>query len=123
MARLLSAGIAVLVLATPFVALAGDAQRGAHVFQTYCSRCHSDVRNGPPNFGPNLFGVLERRAGSAPEFDYSPAMRGARIVWSADQLKAYVESPAKVVPGARMASAGMDDSARDDLVAYLATLK
>ncbi|RYD71975.1 MAG: c-type cytochrome [Verrucomicrobiaceae bacterium] len=123
MARLSTIGLAALLLAEPSGAVAGDAQRGAHVFLAYCSRCHSGVRNGPANFGPNLFGVLGRKSGSVPGFDYSPAMRSAHVVWSADQLKAYVEAPSKIVPGARMSTATMDDYARDDLMAYLATLK
>jgi cytochrome c len=51
-------------------------------------------------------------------------MKGSGITWSADKLNAYIEHPAAVVPGNRMAFAGISDAGqRADVVAYLATLK
>ena len=124
MTRILKVGLVALLVAKPIAVWAGDGQRGAHVFQTYCSMCHDNVRDGPPNFGPNLFGVLGRKAGSLPGFDYSAAVRAAAFAWSADRLKAFVELPANVIPGVKMPFRGMPDpDDREDLVAYLATLK
>ena len=104
-------------------ALAGDAKNGATVFSR-CGICHSNGKGAPGKIGPNLFGVVGRKAGAAPGFNYSPAMKNSGIVWTDDKLKAYIAHPAQVVPGTHMAFGGISNSHEiDDLVAYLDTLK
>lgn len=112
--------LAALLLAAAAVAHAGDAARGADVFATECSECHS-VRAGKDKKGPSLFAVLGRRAAANPEFVYSDAMRASGLVWSAQQLDAYVGAPKRVVPGGKMKYDGLADAGeRADLLAYLA---
>jgi cytochrome c len=73
--------------------------------------------------GPNLFGVVGRRAASMAGFAYSPAMQHSGITWSSDQLLAFVQAPAHAVPGTRMPFAGLHNPQQASaLVAYLATL-
>ncbi len=104
-------------------AQAGDAAAGKIVFQR-CAICHRVEKDGGNGLGPNLFGVVGRKAGTVAGFSYSAAMKASGITWSADKLNAYIEHPAAVVPGNRMAFAGVTDSGqRTDLIAYLATLK
>lgn len=120
----LSLGMALLALASvlPAAHAAGDARRGAGVFATECSECHS-VREGKDGKGPSLFGVLGRLAGARPAYAYSEAMRKNGQVWTADRLLAYITDPHKAVPGGKMDYDGLDDAAqRADLLAYLATL-
>jgi cytochrome c len=51
-------------------------------------------------------------------------MKGAGFSWTPQKLDAYIAHPAEVVPGNRMAFAGIPDAKqRADLVAYLRTLK
>ena len=51
-------------------------------------------------------------------------MKKAGFTWTADQLKAYLPSPSNLVPGTKMAFAGVKNPVQlDDLIAYLATLK
>ena len=102
---------------------AGDAAKGKTVFQR-CAICHRVDKGGGNGLGPNLFGVVGRKAGTVAGFSYSAAMKNSGIVWSADKLTAYVAHPAQVVPGNQMAFAGIiDPGQRADVVAYLATLK
>lgn len=101
---------------------AGDAKKGEVVFQR-CAICHNAAKGAGSKVGPDLWGVVGRKAGTEPNFYYSPAMKNSNIVWTNDRLEAYVENPAKVVPGNRMAFAGLPDKDADDLVAYLDTLK
>ena len=116
----LALGIAVL---SANAAQAADAAKGKIVFQR-CAICHRVEKGGGNGLGPNLFGVVGRKAGTVAGFSYSAAMKGSGITWSADKLNAYVEHPAAVVPGNRMAFAGITDAGqRADVVAYLATLK
>ena len=124
MVRLLKAtGIVAIGLMLAAQAMAADAKNGASVFER-CAICHSNTKDAPAKIGPNLFGVVGRKAGTMPDFSYSAAMKSAGFVWTADKLTAYVQHPQVVVPGNRMAFAGIS-SAKDsqDLVAYLATLK
>jgi cytochrome c len=100
---------------------AQDATHGKTIFQA-CATCHAtDQAN---RVGPGLGGIVGRKAGTAPGFPYSDAMRKSDIVWDTKILDAYLESPQKVVPGNRMPYAGLKNPTdRADLVAYLATLK
>jgi cytochrome c len=104
-------------------AQADDAKHGAEVFQR-CSICHSDTKGAPAKIGPNLFGVVGRKAGTQPNFSYSAAMKSAGFEWTPDKLAAYVEHPQQVVPGNRMAFAGISSKTdAEELVEYLETLK
>lgn len=104
-------------------AQADDATHGAQVFQR-CAICHSNTKGAPAKIGPNLFGVVGRKAGSEPNFSYSSAMKNSGITWTPEKLESYVEHPQQVVPGNRMAFAGISsEKDADDLVAYLKTLK
>jgi cytochrome c len=104
-------------------AQAGDAVKGKVVFQR-CAICQVVTKGGGNGLGPNLFGVVGRKVGTVAGFSYSAAMKNSGIMWTADKLNAYVEHPAAVVPGTKMAFAGITDAGqRADVVAYLATLK
>ena len=104
-------------------AQAADAKKGADVFKR-CAICHSNTKGAGAKIGPNLFGVVGRKAGTMPDFPYSAAMKGAGFVWTPEKLQAYIQHPQQVVPGNRMAFAGVSSKADDaDLVAYLGTLK
>jgi cytochrome c len=97
---------------------AGDAVKGKTVFAR-CAICH-DLKPGVNKLGPSLHGVFGRKAGTVAGFNYSPAMKSAKITWSATTLDSYVTSPARLVPGNKMAFAGLAAPAdRANLIAYL----
>ena len=100
----------------------GPAARGGDVFDEECAECHS-LREGKNKKGPSLFAVVGRTAGSAAGYRYSAAMRRAALVWTAENIDAYIHAPGKRVPGTRMKYDGLDDAqARADLIAFLQTL-
>jgi cytochrome c len=102
---------------------AGNAASGASVFAR-CAICHSNAKGAGNMIGPNLFGVVGRKAGTAPGFSYSPAMAKAGFVWTNQKLDAYIAQPQAVVPGNKMPFAGLPSATqRADLVAYLDGLK
>ena len=114
---------AMLALTTAGAHSAGDATRGAALFNR-CALCHNNAKGAPNKIGPNLFGVVGRRAGTYPGFSYSSAMKTAGFAWTPTKLDAYLAGPQKVVPGNAMPFGGIADATqRADLVAYLATLK
>jgi cytochrome c len=101
-----------------------DAKRGERVFQR-CYACHSVVAGETKLPGPNLHGVLGRRAGTLPGFAFSPAMIAAGaggLTWTRATLDAYLANPRAVVPGTEMGMPGGLPSAvdRQDVIDYLA---
>lgn len=104
--------------ATPALAQAGDAAKGKTVFAR-CALCH-DVKPGPKKMGPNLAGLFGRTSGTTAGFTYSPAMQKAKIRWDAKTLDTFLSKPSGLVPGNRMAFAGVPVAAdRANLIAYL----
>ena len=70
--------------------------------------------------GPNLFGVVGRRAGAVAGFNYSDGLRNAGFSWDAAHLDTWLTNPRAMIAGTRMTYAGMSDAtARRDLIAYL----
>ncbi|MBR1170121.1 MULTISPECIES: c-type cytochrome [Bradyrhizobium] len=119
----IGAVIASLVLAsvTARPGHAQDAEHGKTIFKA-CATCHTTDQTA--RVGPGLGGIIGRRAGAAPNFAYSEAMKKSDIIWDTKVLDAYLEEPQKVVPGNRMPYAGLKNTTdRADLVSYLATLK
>lgn len=100
----------------------GDATAGKIVFGK-CALCHAN-EPGKTRLGPTLFGVVGRPSGSVPGYHYSAAMAGYNHVWTPENLFAYLQAPSKVVPGTKMAFAGLQSADdRRNVIAYLATLK
>jgi cytochrome c oxidase assembly protein Cox11 len=95
---------------------APDPVHGAQLFSERCTACHAIDRN---KAGPMLGGVFGRRAGSAPGYHYSPALKGAGLIWSADNLDQWLGDPQKSVRGARMPVRVLDAPSRRDIIAFL----
>lgn len=96
--------------------MAGDAARGAKVYQGNCTGCHAQDANG---VGPAHRGVFGRKAGSAPGFDYSPGLKKANFAWDAARLDKWLTSPQALIPGAKMAFRLASAQSRADVIAYL----
>jgi cytochrome c len=102
---------------------AGDAKSGAAVFKR-CAVCHTSDKGGGDGLGPNLFGVMGRKAATRPGFAYSGPLQKAGITWNEASLTKWVASPARTVPGTKMAFAGITSKKQQaDVVAYLESLK
>lgn len=98
---------------------AQDAAAGAKVFAR-CQVCHQVDPAKPSSFGPNLAGVVGRKAGTLPRFAYSPALVRYGAVWDEAKLDAFLAAPQKVVPGSRMAFPGLPSTKdRADVIAFL----
>jgi len=104
-------------------ARAADVAHGKVVFQR-CAICHRTDKDGGNGLGPNLFGVVNRKAAIVAGFSYSAALKSSGLTWTTANLTKWVARPSALVPGNRMAFAGLSDPAQQaDVVAYLATLK
>ena len=113
----------------PSAFAAGDPAKGFQVFKGTCGVCHlarNDMssNDAATKIGPNLYGVVGRKAGSVKRFRYSTAMHDSGVVWTPDMLRRYAHEPQKTIPNVRMAFPGLTNPKdADDVVAYLGTLK
>lgn len=112
--------IAMAVLCgAPGRALAQDAAAGAKTF-VVCRACHQVGPNAQIAFGPVLNGVVGRKAGIYPGYDYSDANRDSGITWDESTLQKYLASPQDVVKGTKMTFIGIKDPAKvRDVIAFL----
>lgn len=96
---------------------------GAPADFAVCTGCHA-IAAGQNNIGPSLWGVVGRKAGSLPGFDYSAALRKSGIVWTPEKLDIWLAGPMAMVPGTKMSFGGYSDpKQRQTVIAYLKTLK
>ncbi|MBN9490773.1 MAG: c-type cytochrome [Alphaproteobacteria bacterium] len=97
-------------------AAAADAAHGKELYESRCGGCHSLDAN---RIGPAHRGVYGRKAGTAPNFSYSAAVRSSGIVWGEKTLDAWLTNPQALIPGQRMnfRVSAMED--RADIIAYL----
>ncbi|MBS0376819.1 MAG: c-type cytochrome [Proteobacteria bacterium] len=122
LAALAAAGTLALTAPALAEAPAGDPVRGAEVFKAQCSACHlQKATDKTPAIGPQLYGVIGRKAGSWDHFKYTDAMKKAGHVWDARLLDQYLENPYSLVPGAAMGLLVPVAKNRVDVIAYLAT--
>ncbi len=103
----------------------GDAAKGKAAFVRQCAICHTDDKGGDNRFGPNLFGIVGKKAGTVPGFAYTNAFKNrANWEWTEDAIGGWMMFPSTMIPGTAMAVfQGIAERDRDDLVAYLVTLK
>ncbi|MEZ5565305.1 MAG: cytochrome c family protein [Gammaproteobacteria bacterium] len=85
-----------------------------------CRACHSLEAAGPNKVGPNLHGLFGKKAGFAPGFNYSDALKNSGVVWSAETLDHWFERPSELIPGNHMVFVGIRNPGdRANLIAYL----
>jgi cytochrome c len=106
-------GPALLVAAQAWSA---DAVRGKELYEARCGACHSIEDN---RVGPAHKGVVGRKAGTAADYDYSPAVKASTIVWSVDTLDRWLTDPERTIPGQKVSYSVPLERDRSDIIAYL----
>ncbi|HTZ71348.1 MAG TPA: cytochrome c family protein [Acetobacteraceae bacterium] len=102
---------------------AGDPTAGQALFKAKCALCHSPVA-GENRVGPSLFGVVGRKSGTAPGYNYSDANKSSGKTWDDATLDVYLTNPKALVPGTKMIFPGLPEATdRANVIAYLDTLK
>jgi cytochrome c len=96
-----------------------DATKGNELFQRRCGGCHSLDR---PMERPRLRGVYGRRSGATPDFQYSDALKNARITWNDTTLDKWLTDTEGLVPDNDMTFRVPNAEERRQIIAYLKTL-
>ena len=110
---------AVMLLASVVPVFAQDAKAGEKDFLV-CRACHQIGPGAKDAVGPVLNGVVGRKAGTYPGFEYSEANKNSGIVWTQEELDKYLTSPQTVVPKTKMIFPGLPDAQkRKDVIAFL----
>jgi len=102
--------------------MAADVEAGKTAFKK-CALCHT-IEAGKNKIGPSLFGIVGRKSATLDGFNYSEAMKKFDHTWDESTLDEYLADPRGIIPGTKMIFPGIKDKAeRDDVIAYLETLK
>jgi cytochrome c len=119
--RLSTASLLLATVATAFVCWIGPAcatgnvARGQTLYKG-CADCHSINENA---VGPMHKGVVGRKAGSVPGYDYSPDLKNSGIVWTEENLDKWLAGPQAMVAETKMFFDVPDAQDRADIIAYL----
>ena len=120
------AAVAFLALSGPALA-EGDATKGKAAFAK-CGICHQVGPGAKTLIGPELNGIVGRKAASIADFPYSPGMKklgDEGYVWSEPNIDKWIADPKAMIPDSPMALVfqGMPDAGeRADVIAYLTTV-
>lgn len=96
----------------------GSVARGKELYESRCTACHSLDHS---RIGPAHRGVFGRSAGQVAGFDYSKALRGARVTWTARSLDRWLTNPEAFIPGQKMGYSVPDAQDRADIISFLAS--
>ena len=90
-------------------------------FNGHCRECHSFEKNDN-RLGPSLYGVVGRKAGSVPDFNYSDSVKNSGITWDPTTLDRWITNPDALIPNNNMGALfpGLPDAAeRAKIIAFL----
>ena len=121
--------VVALLAAVPFVSVApamaedGDPAAGKTAFNQ-CRACHQVGPEAKNSVGPILNGVVGRKAGEVPGYNYSDANKGSGLTWDEATLREYLKNPRAKVPGTKMVFPGITrEKQLEDILAYLKGIK
>jgi cytochrome c len=101
---------------------AADIEAGKTAFKK-CVLCHSN-EPGKNKIGPSLFGIVGRKSAGLANYNYSYAMKKFNHTWDPQTLNQYLNDPPAMVAETKMIFSGIKDKTeRENLIAYLETLK
>lgn len=92
---------------------------GASLYKNRCAACHASSAGA---IGPNLTGVVGRKAGAG-KYNYSKAMKASKLVWTKSNLDKFLAAPTKTMPGTKMVVGVADAKQRAAIIEHLVSMK
>jgi cytochrome c len=87
----------------------------------HCGICHTIDPAAAQRQGPDLHGVLQRKAGTLAGYKYSAGLKAAGWQWTPEQLDLWLTDPKALVPDTRMSVYKQKDAEKRKLIIdYLA---
>ncbi len=104
----------------------GDAE-GEKIYKKKCKTCHMIGEGAKNRVGPLLTGIVGAPAGMVEGFKYSKALKAKKdegLVWTEEELDAFLTKPKTYLKGTKMSFAGFKDAAdRASVIAYLKSVE
>ena len=104
-----------MVLTSTAASLAQDAAAGEKVFAV-CKACHQIGETAKNAVGPVLNGIIGRKAGTYPGYNYSDANKNSGLTWDEPTFREYIKDPKAKIPGTKMTYAGLKDEQKTCLL-------
>ncbi|CAO3426193.1 c-type cytochrome [Azospirillum doebereinerae] len=92
---------------------------GEALFRQQCGTCHTVKKEDGPRAGPSLHGILGRKAGAMPGFEYSDALRTAGFTWDPAHLERWLTNSGDLLPGSVMNYRQEDGTVRQGIIRFL----
>ena len=116
-AGLLLAGLDPAAAADPSV------EAGRKIFQRNCQTCHGGTGPAASKIGPDLAGIIGRKAGTGSSGVHSRLNVESGEVWTRSSLRRYLSDPGREIPGTLMSTGVRDPKELEDLLDFLETLR
>ena len=121
-----AAALAAILACAGSTLAAGDVAKGEADFKAKCAICHQIGPGAQNGIGPELNGIVGRKAAAVANFPtYSATMKKMGeegYVWTEENIDKWIHDPKAMIPDSMMslAFAGVPDATeRADIIAYL----
>ncbi len=121
--------IPAVILGTAMLGLSGQAS--AVKPEARCAACHTFEQGGKHKLGPNLFGIVGRKAGSTDFKKYGPSLKDGGWAWNEENLAKWLCDTRKAIKEltgddhakTRMAPQRLCGDRARPVISFLKTLK
>jgi cytochrome c len=112
-------------LAGLIVAASADAsvESGRQLFDRRCRTCHGGTAPADSPIGPNLSGIVGKKAGTQASGIHSQAAIDSGVVWDRESLRRFLSVPRREIPSSIMPVGVADQAELERLLDYLESLR
>jgi cytochrome c len=101
-------------------ASAGESvESGRKLFDRHCRTCHGGTGPADSPIGPNLAGIVGKKAGTQASGIHSQPAIDSGVVWDRESLRRFLSTPRREIPGSIMPVNVADPVELERLLDYL----